>query len=287
MNYPLILSHIYKERIWGGERLQKNSSTPIGEDWVLSVRDDDNSVVTNGEYAGRTLSEIMNINEKFPLLIKFIDSKGTLSIQVHPDDETAALMGGEGGKSEMWYIIDALPDSYIYLGMKNGVDIEEFRKVVLSGDDPTPYLKKIPVSAGECYYIPAGTPHAIGGGNYICEVQQNCDTTFRMYDYGRPRELHLKDAASSLKKIDLPTPTRSGVLAECEYFCAELLEVEGSSEISAINDGFISLTLVSGEAAICVDGTKYTLSDRDSVYIPAGAEKYIIEGNAKFIKTTI
>ena len=287
MNYPLILSHIYKERIWGGERLQKNSSTPIGEDWVLSVRDDDNSAVTNGEYAGRTLSEIMNINEKFPLLIKFIDSKETLSIQVHPDDETAALMGGEGGKSEMWYIIDALPDSYIYLGMNNGVDIEELRKVVLRGEDSTPYLKKIPVSAGECYYIPAGTPHAIGGGNYICEVQQNCDTTFRMYDYGRPRELHLKDAAASLKKIDLPAPTKYGVLAECEYFRAELLEVEGSADISAISDSFVSLTLVSGEAVICFNGAKYRLSDRDSVYIPAGAEKYIIEGNAKFIKTTI
>ena len=195
MNYPLILSHIYKERIWGGDRLQKNSSTPIGEDWVLSVRDDDNSVVTNGEYVGQTLAEVLKINEKFPLLIKFIDSKETLSIQVHPDDKTAALMGGEGGKSEMWYIIDALPDSYIYLGMKDNVDIEEFRKAVLDGDDPTSYLNKVNVSSGECYYIPAGTPHAIGGGNYICEVQQNCDTTFRMYDYGRPRELHLKDAA--------------------------------------------------------------------------------------------
>ncbi|MBO5701700.1 MAG: class I mannose-6-phosphate isomerase [Clostridia bacterium] len=286
MNYPLILSHIYKERIWGGNRLA-SAEPPIGEDWVLSVRDGDNSVAVNGEFAGRTLAEIINCTGKFPLLIKFIDSKETLSIQVHPDDETAALMGGEGGKSEMWYIIDALPDSYIYLGMKDDVDAEEFRKVVLSGADPTPYLKKISVSAGECYYIPAGTPHAIGGGNYICEVQQNCDTTFRMYDYGRPRELHLCEAAKSLKKIDLPEPTKSGVLAECEYFKAELVEFECSTEVSAEKDGFVSLTLVSGEASISLNGQKHQLGDRDSVYIQAGEEKYLLEGNAKLIKTTV
>ncbi len=286
MNYPLILSHIYKERIWGGDRLA-SAESPIGEDWVLSVRDDDNSIVMNGEFAGKMLAEVINCNDKFPLLIKFIDSKETLSIQVHPDDETAALMGGEGGKSEMWYIIDALPDSYIYLGLEDDVDLENFRKTVLNGDDPTPYLKKISVSAGECYYIPAGTPHAIGGGNYICEVQQNCDTTFRMYDYGRPRELHLDAAAKSLKKIDLPTPTKSGVLAECEYFRAELIEIDGSTEISARRDGFVSLTLVSGEASISQNSVKYRLSDRDSVYIPAGEEKYLLEGKAKIIKTTI
>ncbi len=286
MNYPLILSHIYKERVWGGSRLQI-TDPPTGEDWVLSVRDDDSSIVTNGEYAGKTLSEVLGIRGKFPLLIKFIDSKETLSIQVHPDDETAARMGGEGGKSEMWYIIDALPGSYIYLGMKEDVDIEEFRKVVLSGADPTPYLKKTSVRAGECYYIPAGTPHAIGGGNYICEVQQNCDTTFRMYDYGRPRELHLKEAAMSLKNIDLPAPTTSKLLAECEYFRAELLEVDGSAEIYGKKDGFVSLTLVSGEALISLNGEKHPLYERDSVYIPEGAEKYILEGKAKFIKTTL
>lgn len=286
MKYPLILSHIYKERVWGGDRLRK-TEPPTGEDWVLSVRDGDNSVITNGEYAGMTLSEALDIQEKYPLLIKFIDSKENLSIQVHPDDKAAALMGGEGGKSEMWYIIDALPGSCIYLGMKDEVDIEELRNTVLCGDDPTPYLKKIPVSVGECYYIPAGTPHAIGGGNFVCEVQQNCDTTFRMYDYGRPRELHLREAAMALKKTVIHAPTTSNLLAECEYFRAELFEVEGSAEISAKNDGFISLTLVAGEASICQDGVMYPLQERDSVYIPAGEEKYLLSGNAKLIKTTI
>lgn len=287
MKYPLILSHIYKERVWGGSRLVPDAAPPIGEDWVLSVREDDNSVITNGAHEGSTLSEIIKPKGKFPLLIKFIDSKETLSIQVHPDDETAARMGGEGGKSEMWYIIDALPDSYIYLGMKDDVDIEAFGKIVRNGADPTPYLNKMPVRAGECYFIPAGTPHAIGGGNYICEVQQNCDTTFRMYDYGRPRELHLKEAAESLRKLALPAPTTSALLAECEYFRAELLELDGPLQISAKSDGFISLTLVSGEASISAGGESYRLSDRDSVYIPEGEEKYLLEGRAKLIRTTI
>ena len=148
-------------------------------------------------------------------------------------------------------------------------------------------MKKIFVRAGECYYIPAGTPHAIGGGNYICEVQQNCDTTFRMYDYGRPRELHLEAAAGSLKKNDLPEPASVGILVECEYFRAELIEVEETTELSALTDNFISLTLVSGEAAIELNGENYPLRDRDSVYIPAGEEKYILKGRAKIIKTTV
>jgi mannose-6-phosphate isomerase len=282
----MILSHIYKERVWGGNRL-KQTDPPTGEDWVLSVRNDDNSIIVNGEHAGKTLAEVISRPGKFPLLIKFIDSKETLSIQVHPDDETAALMGGEGGKSEMWYIIEALPDSYIYLGMNEDTDIEDFRRIVLSGEDPTPYLKKIPVRAGECYYIPAGTPHAIGGGNYICEVQQNCDTTFRMYDYGRPRELHLIEAAKSLKKIDLPLPTTSSLLAKCDYFCAELIEVDGIAEVAAKVHSFLSLTLVSGEAAICQNDEIHPLRERDSLYIPEGEERYIIKGKAKLIKTTI
>ena len=287
MKYPLILSHIYKERIWGGERLVTNASSPIGEDWVLSVREDDNSLIVNGEHAGKSLAEVIKPDGKFPLLIKFIDSEDTLSIQVHPDDETAALMGGEGGKSEMWYIIEALPESYIYYGMKKDADLELFREAVLRGDDPTPYLNKIRVRAGECYYIAAGTPHAIGGGIYLCEVQQNCDTTFRMYDYGRPRELHLDEAARSLKKYPIEEPTREGVLADCKYFRAELLSVSGALELAASEEGFISLTLVSGDARIICGEDEYVLGVRDSVYIPSGEERYILKGNAKLIKTTV
>ncbi len=282
MNYPLILSHIYKERVWGGSRLKKNDP-PIGEDWVLSVRDDDNSIVVNGDCAGKKLSEVLGFQGKFPLLIKFIDSKETLSIQVHPDDETAALMGGEGGKTEMWYIIDAEPDAYIYYGIKDGVDEDILRDAILSGDDPTPFLRKVHVKPGDCYFIPGGTPHAIGGGIYLCEIQQNCDTTFRMYDYGRPRELHPVEAALSLRKAKIDPSQDNKVLASCDYFTAELLSVDGEIGLTADSEKFISLSVVKGEAEI----GGFIICERDSVILPAGEEKYTVKGNALFIKTTI
>lgn len=298
MKYPIILSPIPKERVWGGNRLKKYAGEmPIGEHWVLSVRDGDNNTVKNGPFAGRQLDEVLREHpeylgkyagaEKFPLLIKFIDSKESLSIQVHPDDETAALLGGEGGKTEMWYIIEAEPDSYIYFGMKDEVDVEEFRAAVLRGDDPTPFLNKVNVKAGDCFFIAGGTPHAIGGGIYLCEIQQNCDTTFRMYDYGRPRELHLSESAASLKKLRSQNRTDGNILASCEYFTSELLEVGGKTLLNAEADRFVSLTVVSGEGKITAGDVEYPFAERDSIFIPAGEEKYTILGNAQIIKTTV
>ncbi len=293
MKYPLILSHILKERIWGGSRLKQNAEPPVGEDWVLSVRDDDNSRVLNGEFSGMTLADVLKIYPeylgkikngiKFPLLIKFIDSKETLSIQVHPDDKTAARMGGEGGKTEMWYIIDADPDAYIYYGIRDDVDISALCSAVMSGEDPTHLLRKVSVKAGDCYFIAAGTPHAIGGGIYLCEIQQNSDTTFRMYDYGRPRELHLREAAESLKKIVPGIEHDENILATCEYFTSGLISLDGECTISADPDKFISLCVIEGSGTVL----DYSFGERDSIFIPAGEEKYILKGKAQIIKTTI
>ena len=297
MKYPIILSPIPKERVWGGDRLSGSGIHPIGEHWVLSVRPGDNNTVKNGVFVGRSIDEVFREHpeylgryageEKFPLLIKFIDSKESLSIQVHPDDEIAARMGGEGGKTEMWYIIDAEPDSYIYFGMKEDVDLEDFRRLVLEGEDPTPYLNKINVKAGDCFFIAGGTPHAIGGGNYICEIQQNCDTTFRMYDYGRPRELHLAQAALSLKETESSDERKDNVLASCAYFASELISLDGEAELSAAPDKFISLTVISGEGIIVLEGVEYPFVERDSIFIPAGEEKYILRGQAQLIKTIV
>lgn len=293
MKYPLILSHIFKERVWGGDRLKKNAEPPIGEDWVLSVRDDDNNRVLNGAFAGMTLSCVLKMHPEylgkadgdtnFPLLIKFIDSKETLSIQVHPDDETAARMGGEGGKTEMWYIIDAAPDAYIYYGIRDDVDISELRSAVMKGEDPTRFLRKVNVKPGDCYFIAAGTPHAIGGGIYLCEIQQNSDTTFRMYDYGRPRQLHLAEAAESLKKIASDIKRDENILASCKYFTSELISLDGECTIKADPDKFISLCILEGGGAVL----DYGFGERDSIFLPAGEEKYILKGKAIIIKTTI
>ncbi len=262
MNYPLILSHIYKERVWGGNRFP--SETPIGEDWVLSVRDGDQSVITNGIYAGKALADI--VGNDFPILIKFIDSEEALSIQVHPDENVAALLGGDA-KSEMWVILDAESESYIYYGVKADTDLEEFRSLILRGDDPTPYLNKVPVKDGDVYYIPGGTPHAIGPGIYLCEVQQNSDTTYRMYDYGRPRELHLHQAAMSVKKdID----------KKCPYFDFDV--VKGDCRLS----GLSVMAVIKGSGT--VDG--YPIREGDCVYIPDGAEKYEVRGDIQFLNIT-
>lgn len=286
MNYPLILSHIYKERIWGGDRIVR-SDPPIGEDWALSVRQGDQSLICNGRFAGMRLADVIGDANDFPLLVKFIDAGQALSIQVHPDDETAARMGCEGGKSEMWYIVDAMPNSCIYLGIDDGADVDELRAAVLRGEDPRRFLKRIGVRAGECYFIPGGTPHAIGGGCYICEIQQNCDTTFRMYDYGRPRELHLNEAAIALKRCSLPAPRSSGVIASSEYFQAELIKLNGSALISAEAVGFSVLTIVRGDAEMLYAREKARLYERDTVYIPAGLESCVLEGDAVMIKTRI
>ena len=298
MKYPILLTPIAKSRIWGGERLSAlGAEPPIGEHWTLSVRDGDNNTVANGEFKGMGLDLVLSSHpelfgtacakEKFPLLIKFIDSKESLSIQVHPDDASAEILGEECGKTEMWYIIDAESDSYIYFGIKEEFSEDEVKKAFLSGEDPTPFLNKVPVKAGECYFIAGGTPHAIGGGIYICEIQQNCDTTYRIYDYGRPRELHLEQAAISVKKIPTPDSVRIGVLADCEYFVSELIKINGEITVEANPEKFISLTVVKGKGSVSLGETEYPFDERDSIFIPAGEEKYLLRGNAELIKTTI
>jgi mannose-6-phosphate isomerase len=298
MKYPILLSPIAKSRIWGGDRLSAlGAEPPIGEHWTLSVRDGDCNIIANGEFVGMDLGSVLLahpeflgtdcVNERFPLLIKFIDSKEALSIQVHPDDESAEILGEECGKTEMWYIIDAEPDSYIYFGIKDEFSEQEVKKAILSGADPTPCLNKVPVKSGECYFIAGGTPHAIGGGNYICEIQQNCDTTYRIYDYGRPRELHLEQAAVSVKKIPQVVSDDDGILADCEYFRSELVILDGECVLEASAEKFISLTVIKGKGIISASTGEYSFEERDSIFIPAGEEKYLLRGNAEMIKTTV
>ncbi len=298
MKYPIILSPIAKTRVWGGERLSTlGAESPIGEHWVLSVREDDNNKIANGEFAGKSLDSVLRSHpeflgadctkDKFPLLIKFIDSKESLSIQVHPDDISAAELGEECGKTEMWYIIDAEPESYIYFGIKDEYSENKVKDAILSGADPTPLLNKVPVKPGECYFIAGGTPHAIGGGIYLCEIQQNCDTTYRIYDYGRPRELHLRQAAVSIKKNSIGYTNKGNILAKCEYFNSELVTVDDEMLIEATPEKFFSLTIVKGDGSIIVGDNEYTVRERDSIFIPAGEEKYLLRGNIELIKTTI
>ena len=222
--YPLIFKPIFKERVWGGRRLkelynkQLPEGVPIGESWEISDRPNDESIVESGKFKGKTLRWLMenfhddllgitkDYNGRFPLLVKILDAQDVLSVQVHPPAEVAKELGGEP-KTEMWYVAHADPDSVIYAGLKNGVTKEDFVGRISSGalDE---CLHKLHVKAGDAIFIPSGRVHALGKGPVIFEIQQNSDTTYRVYDWnrvgldGKPRSLHIQEALKSINFSD-------------------------------------------------------------------------------------
>ena len=204
MSYPLLFEPILKEKIWGGDTLYKKygmdlPSPNIGESWNIACHENGMSVVANGSLKGKTLEEVIHLRgrallgtslgdehiEKFPLLIKILDATDILSVQVHPDDTYAKIHeNGELGKTEMWYVIDAKPDASLVYGVKEGTTREEF-KAAIEGGYLEKYLKRLEVESGDVVFMPAGMVHAIGAGILICEIQQNSDTTYRVYDWNR------------------------------------------------------------------------------------------------------
>src|SRR5664280_1964357 len=219
--YPLTFKPIFKERVWGGRSLEKlyQKAWPpgarIGESWEISDRPGDVSMIANGPLAGKDLRWLMEHHERdllggaasqngrFPLLIKILDAQDKLSLQVHPPPQKAAEWGGEP-KTEMWYIVRAAPAAELYVGLKRGVTRQEFEKRIRTGD-VAGCFHRVPVKAGDAMFLPSGRVHAIGGGLVIFEIQQNSDTTYRVFDWnrvgldGKPRELHI---AQSLASID-------------------------------------------------------------------------------------
>ena len=241
--YPLKFKPIYKQRIWGGQKLREvfGKDIPldekIGESWEVADLPDDKSVIINGELAGQTLGsaieeypkEIMgdeNFYGPFPLLIKFLDAEDILSVQVHPDEQTCRRMGKGRPKTECWYILYALPEAVIYKGLKRGVTKEKFAEAIKQGT-AADMLVKVPVKAGQCHFLPAGTAHSIGAGLLIAEIQTPSDTTYRVFDFnrvdnaGKPRQLHIEEALQSIHFDDcgdkLPITT-IGRLVDTESF---------------------------------------------------------------------
>jgi mannose-6-phosphate isomerase len=220
--YPLTFQPVFKERVWGGRELERlygkklPAGAVIGESWEISDRAGDASVITNGPLAGKTLRWLMEnhaaeilgdakpaADGRFPLLCKILDARDKLSLQVHPPASKAAELKGEP-KTEMWYIADAAPDASLYVGFKHGVTRAEFEKKIQDGS-VADCFHRIPVRAGDTMFLPSGRVHAIGAGLVIFEIQQNSDTTYRVFDWnrvgldGKPRELHV---AQSLASID-------------------------------------------------------------------------------------
>jgi len=316
--YPLILKPIFKEKPWGGRRLGtllgKNlpPGKTIGESWELAIRQEEKSVITNGPLSGKTLFELGNARGEdlygispvtgtgFPLLIKFIDAKDTLSVQVHPDDKYVLLHedAGDSGKDEMWYILHAEPESGITLGLREGTTSEEIVKSLESNkprDLQSQSRKKtcfneIPVKEGDAFYVPAGMVHAIGRGIVLAEIQQNSDITYRLYDWdrvdneGKPRELHIKKALdvinysyTNVRKLDGVTTyegkNKKTLLLDCPSFVIELQEINQETN-EETSDNFSVISLLEGGLTIRWGAGKTDALKGETVFIPACLSGY-------------
>jgi mannose-6-phosphate isomerase len=262
----------------------------------------------DGEYKGKSLKELIdkdgkallgknNNGEQFPLLVKLINSKDKLSVQVHPNDEYAKKYENEFGKTEAWYVVDAKPGSFLIVGTKD-CNKEIFKKAIEEGNTED-YLNKIEVKKGDSFLINSGLVHAICEGVIIAEIQQNSDITYRIYDYGRPREIHvdkslevidfdLKAINSSSKELEIFDGYDKGVLCKSDYFTIEKYIVSKEVEEDSNKDKFFIFTCVDGEGEI-ISGNdfKEKIYKGDSILIPATLGKYIIKGNVTLLKSYV
>ena len=269
--YPLTFTPLMKEKVWGGRRLADLNKAlpaagPVGESWELVDLDEDQSVVASGPAAGVGLHQLITAwgadlmgsagldGGRFPLLVKYLDAEQTLSVQVHPDAETAARLGGRP-KSEAWYILGVEPGGVIYRGLKPGTDRAAMAAALVS-DKVEELLAVEHVQPGDLVSVPPGTVHAIGAGVLLAEVQQPSDTTYRVYDWGRdgldgkPRALHINDALESIHFGEQPPPVvRSGGIPVA-MFRFRLVTLEGGQELEIEEDGPVVLVGLAGSARL-------------------------------------
>ncbi|WP_018248515.1 type I phosphomannose isomerase catalytic subunit [Orenia marismortui] len=321
--YPLKFAPLYKEKIWGGRRLETklNKELPegkIGESWEIAAHEKGSSKIINGRLAGKTLIEAIQEEKekilgntakneyynKFPLLIKILDANDKLSVQVHPDDNYANKHeNGELGKTEMWYIIDSQEDAQLVYGVKADIDKEEFANSIKDGrlDEN---LIKIKVERGDVIFIPSGTVHTIEGGILLAEIQQNSDTTYRVYDWnrvgkdGKERDLHIDKALDVIsfgeeakKKVQGLEIKKEGyvrkILVACPYFITETLDIEEVYVDKTNGSRFYILMALEGVAKISYKSGSINLSTGETTLLPAALGRYKIEGNCKLIRSYI
>lgn len=317
---PLRLVPCYKEYLWGGTRLKTHFGKTDGpetlaESWELADHPDGQTVVADGPLAGKTLSELGELDRRgfwgencrgdsFPILVKLIDADKNLSIQVHPSDQTALPELGEHGKAEMWYVVAARPQAFIYFGFSKQVTPEEYRRRVQDGSI-CEVLNCVNAKSGDVFFIEPGTIHAIGAGMVIAEIQQNSNTTFRVYDYnrrgpdGKPRELHYERAAQVLNYAPLvPGRCRANSVAvfpeftmtemySCPYFRSYKLDVETQAKLRCDGLSFQHLLCVEGEGRILVNQIEYPIRRGESYFLPAALGEYTIEGACRVLLSRI
>ena len=312
MSQPIIFEPIAMERVWGGRRFESvlgkslPHGTPIGELWEVVDRTDAQSVVHSGPFAGKTLNNLWTAHReevfgagyaddpspRFPLLIKLLDARERLSVQVHPPARLAETLDGEP-KTEVWYFLDALPGARIYAGLKRGVTREEFEGLLHSGEVESS-LHQISVHTGESIFIPSGRLHAIGEGNLIVEVQQNSDTTYRVFDWNRqglnglPRDLHIAQSLASIDFEDFEPdvlPAHDPHIADCPLFRVEKVFLKSAQDVRP-PDRF-AIVFVSLGAVTC-QGKEFR---RGQLFIvPATGHNLLVvpsDGGAEILVTTL
>lgn len=315
------LDPAFKDYIWGGTRLRdeygkKCDYDKVAESWELSCHKDGPSVVADGEYKGLTLNEyiekagkgVLGKNcerfENFPILIKLIDAKDNLSVQVHPDNDYAMRVEGEYGKTEMWYVVDCDEGATLLYGFKHEITKEEFARRI-ADNTLLEVTNAVPVKKGDVFFIKSGTLHAIGKGILIAEIQQNSNTTYRIYDYGRvgkdgkPRELHVEKAKEVTNLVPPKYPTtaqgaptaieggKETLLRSCEYFNVNKLELDGTTKLTAGEGSFNSLLVLDGAFEIAAGSEKASAKKGDSLFITAGTGEYTVTGKGTIILTDI
>ncbi|MDR1001834.1 MAG: class I mannose-6-phosphate isomerase [Oscillospiraceae bacterium] len=318
--YIMKLTPAVKDYIWGGNKLKeeysvKSDSERTAEAWVLSCHRDGLSVVENGEFASRTLSDVLSEHpeflgtiggefERFPFLIKLIDAKDDLSVQVHPDDEYALASEGEPGKTELWYILECEEGASVVYGFTEELTMEQFRKAIGNGTLPD-YLHRFEVKKGDVFSIEAGTIHAVGKGIVLAEIQQNSNTTYRVFDYdrtdadGNKRELHIEKAidvtitapptikpgaSGAETKVDTRTET---LLSSNEHFKTTLVCNKNISEFTVGEQSFASVVVLEGTIQLNASDSSVTLTKGESAFIPAGSGLIKMFGAADFLLTTV
>ncbi len=324
---PLIFEPIFKPKIWGGRTLEQlvakklPPNEPIGESWEVADLEDDQSLVACGPAKGKTLGELVKewgegllggaslFEGRFPLLIKYLDACEHLSVQVHPDQTMADRYGGNVRvKNEAWYIVGAKPDGCIYRGFVDGVDKAAYERAIADGTVKS-ILKRIPVKAGECYYLPSGTVHALGAGVVVAEIQTPSDITYRVFDWnrvdaktGQPRELHIEKAlecsnlssqqiVGELYEVEQTTQGNVTHLVNCESFITDRIKMaEGKIWGIPKNELFIFMIL-EGRGILTYDGSDdpQEFGCGDTVVVPAGLEnaQFHTKADTIWLETTL
>ena len=318
---PLKFKALLKQTIWGGDKIipfkhLDDHLENVGESWEISGVPGNETVVADGEYAGKKLNELVieqkdklvgkanyeRFGDEFPLLIKFIDARQDLSIQVHPTDEIAKRQGKERGKTEMWYIMDSDKDAKLYSGLKMQITPEQY-KAMVEDDTITDALAQYGVKEDDCFFLPAGRIHAIGTGCFLAEIQQTSDVTYRIYDFkrkdkdGNYRQLHTKEAAECINytveddyRTHYEHKKNEGVtLVECPYFTTAVYDLDEPMTLDYSElDSFVILIGLKGEGTITDnEGNTVTISAGESILVPATTDTLKVEGTIKMLETYV